>query len=82
MKESILCTTYMYLSNPPKIIIDINFQAVNLNKDKKKILFSTTIFFLEMLVLSYQGYVHGVSYKYLEKPLLRLKKSILFIKSL
>lgn len=39
MKESILCTTYMYLSNPPKIIIDINFQAVNLKKDKKNLIF-------------------------------------------
>lgn len=57
MKESMLCTTYMYLSNPPKIIIDSNFQAVNLKKDKKKLfLISTTIFFLEMLVLSYQRY--------------------------
>lgn len=62
--ESMLCTTYMYLSTPPKIIIDINFHAVNLKKDKKKFLISTTIFFLVMLVLSYQGYAHGVSYKY------------------
>lgn len=49
---------------PPRIIIDINFQAVNLKKDEKKFLISTTIFFLQMLVLSYQGYAHGVSYMY------------------
>lgn len=49
---------------PIKIIIDIKFQAVNLKKDEKKFLISTTIFFLEMLVLSYQGYDHGVSYMY------------------
>lgn len=83
MKKSMLCTTYMYLSYPPKKIIDINFQAVNLKKDKKKLfLISTTILFLEMLVLSYQRYAHGVSYIYKEKPFLRFYKSILFIKSL